>query len=141
LTAARTRAQDLPDVPPLADVLPGYEASSWSGFVVPKDTPVEIIDKLNRELNAAAAEPAIQARFADLGGPAATGSPADFGRIIADDVAKWEKLQGRRPDRRLTRRSSSSRNTADGACPERPRAICYCRMATMEEWDSMPNVS
>ena len=87
-----TRAKDLPDVPPLADVLPGYEASSWSGFVVPKSTPVEIIDQLNRELNAAAADPVIQARFADLGGPAVTGSPADFGRIIADDVAKWAKV-------------------------------------------------
>jgi tripartite-type tricarboxylate transporter receptor subunit TctC len=87
-----TRAKDLPDVPALADVLPGYEASSWSGFVVPKSTPVEIIDRLNRELNAAAADPVIQARFADLGGPAVTGSPADFGRIIADDVAKWAKV-------------------------------------------------
>lgn len=87
-----TRAKDLPDVPPLADVLPGYEASSWSGFVVPKNTPVEIVDKLNRELNAAAADPVIQARFADLGGPAVAGSPADFGRIIADDVAKWAKV-------------------------------------------------
>jgi tripartite-type tricarboxylate transporter receptor subunit TctC len=86
------RAKELPDVPPLADVLPGYEASSWSGFVVPKSTPVEIIDKLSRELNAAAADPVIQARFADLGGPAVTGSPADFGRIIADDVAKWAKV-------------------------------------------------
>jgi len=66
--------------------------SSWSGFVVPKNTPVEIVDTLNRELNAAAADPAIQARFADLGGPAATGSPADFGAIIATDVAKWAKV-------------------------------------------------
>ena len=87
-----TRAKDLPDVPPLADVLPGYEASSWSGFVVPKNTSVEIIDKLNHELNAAAADTAIQARFADLGGPPVTSSPADFGRIIADDVAKWAKV-------------------------------------------------
>ena len=94
-----TRAKDLPDVPPLADVLPGYEASSWSGFVVPKNTPVEIIDKLNRELNAAAADPAIQARFADLGGPAVTGSPADFGRIIADRRREMgQGHQGRRPD-------------------------------------------
>ena len=87
-----TRAKDLADVPPLADVLPGYEASSWSGFVVPKNTSVEIIDKLNHELNAAAADTAIQARFADLGGPPVTSSPADFGRIIADDVAKWAKV-------------------------------------------------
>ena len=70
-----TRAKDLPDVPPLADVLPGYEASSWSGFVVPKNTSVEIIDKLNHELNAAAADPAIQARFADSGGPRSRARP------------------------------------------------------------------
>ena len=69
-----TRAKDLPDVPPLADVLPGYERAGGQ-FVVPKNTPVEIIDKLSRELNAAAADPVIQARFADLGGPAVTGSP------------------------------------------------------------------
>ena len=89
---SNTRAKDLPDVPPLADVLPGYEASSWSGFVVPKNTPADIIDKLNRELNVAAADAAIQARFADLGGPPVMGSPADFGRIISNDVAKWAKV-------------------------------------------------
>jgi tripartite-type tricarboxylate transporter receptor subunit TctC len=87
-----TRAKDLPEVPPLADVLPGYEASSWSGFVAPKSTPTEIIDKLNRELNASAVDLDVQARFADLGGPPVAASPADFGRIIAGDVAKWAKV-------------------------------------------------
>jgi tripartite-type tricarboxylate transporter receptor subunit TctC len=87
-----TRAKDLPEVPPLADVLPGYEASSWSGFVAPRSTPAEIIDKLNKELNAAAADPDVQARFADLGAPPVAASPADFGRIIAGDVAKWAKV-------------------------------------------------
>ena len=67
--------------------------SSWSGFVVPKNTPVEIIEKLNRELNAAAADSAIRARFLYLGGAPVAGSPADFGRIIADDVAKWAKVK------------------------------------------------
>ena len=89
-TAAR--AVDLPDVPPLADTLPGYEASSWSGFVAPRNTPADIIDKLNKELNAAAADPAVQARFAGLGAPPFVGSPADFGRIIAADVEKWGKV-------------------------------------------------
>ena len=85
-----TRAKDVPTIAEAG--VKGYEASSWSGFVVPKNTSVEIIDKLNQELNAAAADPAIQARFADLGGPPVTGSPADFGRIIAGDVAKWAKV-------------------------------------------------
>jgi tripartite-type tricarboxylate transporter receptor subunit TctC len=83
---------DLPDVPPLADTLPGYEASSWSGFVVPRNTPTDVIDKLNKELNAAAADPTVQARFAGLGAPPFVGSPADFGRIIAADVEKWGKV-------------------------------------------------
>ena len=87
-----TRAVDLPDVPPLADTLPGYEASSWSGFVVPRNTPTDVIDKLNKELNAAAADPTVQARFAGLGAPPFVGSPADFGRIIAADVEKWGKV-------------------------------------------------
>jgi tripartite-type tricarboxylate transporter receptor subunit TctC len=87
-----TRLEALPDLPPAAEFVPGYEASSWAGICAPRNTPVEIIDKLNHELNAAAADAAIQARFADLGGPPVTGSPADFGRIIADDVAKWAKV-------------------------------------------------
>jgi tripartite-type tricarboxylate transporter receptor subunit TctC len=87
-----TRAKDLPDVPPLGDVLPGYEASSWSGFTAPKNTPADIIDKLNRDLNTATADPEVQARFADLGAPAVAASPAEFGQIIAGDVAKWAKV-------------------------------------------------
>src|SRR4051812_22968756 len=87
-----TRAVDLPDVPPLADTLPGYEASSWSGIVVPRNTPTDVIDKLNKELNAAAADPAVQARFAGLGAPPFVGSPTDFGKIIAADVEKWGKV-------------------------------------------------
>jgi tripartite-type tricarboxylate transporter receptor subunit TctC len=73
-------------------MLPGYEASSWSGFTAPKNTPAEIIDKLNQELNAAAADSEVQARFADLGAPAVSASPAEFGQIIAGDVAKWAKV-------------------------------------------------
>ena len=83
------RYGDLPDVPTVADTLPGYESSSWSGFVVPKNTPADIIETLNREHNAAAADPAVKARFAGLGSPPFIGSPAEFGRIIAENVAKW----------------------------------------------------
>jgi tripartite-type tricarboxylate transporter receptor subunit TctC len=88
----RTRSDLLPDVPPIGDVLPGYEASSWSGLVAPKNTPADIINLLNRELNAAAADPTIKARFTDLGGPPVVATPSDFGKIIAEDIAKWAKV-------------------------------------------------
>jgi tripartite-type tricarboxylate transporter receptor subunit TctC len=89
-TAARSEA--LPDLPSLADFLPGYEASSWNGLCAPRNTPAGIIEKLSREINTALADPRIKARFAELGGPPIGGSPADFGRIIADDTEKWAKV-------------------------------------------------
>jgi tripartite-type tricarboxylate transporter receptor subunit TctC len=88
----RARSDALPEVPPLADFLPGYEASSWSGLCAPKNTPPDVIDKLNKEINLAAADATIRARFADLGGPPVVASPADFGRIIAADTEKWAKV-------------------------------------------------
>ena len=90
--ATAKRIDLLPELPPLADFLPGYEASSWNGLTAPKNTPVEIIDRLNRELNTALADPKIKARIVDLGGPPIIASPADFGRIIAEDTAKWAKV-------------------------------------------------
>ncbi len=87
-----TRWDGLPDVPLLADFVPGYEASSWSGLTAPRSTPAEIIDRLNQEINAALADPLIQARLAELGTPAETNSPADFGRIIVTDTEKWAKV-------------------------------------------------
>jgi tripartite-type tricarboxylate transporter receptor subunit TctC len=87
-----TRSNILPAVPPLADFLPGYEASSWNGLCAPKSTPAEIIDRLNREINTAFADPALRARFDDLGGPPIIASPADFARIIADDTEKWASV-------------------------------------------------
>jgi tripartite-type tricarboxylate transporter receptor subunit TctC len=87
-----TRSDVLPDLPTLSDFLPGYEASFWGGFGAPKNTPAEIIDKLNREINAALADPKIKARLADLGGTALAGSPADFGKLIADETEKWAKV-------------------------------------------------
>jgi len=89
-TTARWPA--MPDVPPIAEFLPGYEASSWSGFCAPKGTPAAIVEKLNAEINAAAADPEIKARFSDLGTPPFLGSAAEFGGIIAADVAKWGKV-------------------------------------------------
>ena len=87
-----TRSDALPEVPPLADFLPGYEASSWSGLCAPKNTPVEIIESLNKEINTALADPKIKARFVELGAPAIGGSPTDFARIIAEDTERWAKV-------------------------------------------------
>jgi tripartite-type tricarboxylate transporter receptor subunit TctC len=87
-----TRSQVLPDVPTVADFVPGYEASNWWGIGAPKATPAAIVDLLNKEINAAFADPKIKARLADLGGPPLAGSPADFGKLIADETAKWGKV-------------------------------------------------
>jgi tripartite-type tricarboxylate transporter receptor subunit TctC len=90
--ATAARIDLLPDVPPLADFLPGYEASSWNGLTAPKNTPTEIIERLNREINTAMADPKIKARIVELGGPPIFGSAAEFGKIIADDTAKWARV-------------------------------------------------
>ena len=88
-----TRSDLLPDIPTVADFLPGYEASLWSGFGVPKPTPSEIVDKLNKEINAALFDPKIKARFADLGVRVLPGSPAGFAKlIVADTEKKWGKV-------------------------------------------------
>jgi tripartite-type tricarboxylate transporter receptor subunit TctC len=87
-----TRSEALPGIPSLGDLLPGYEASFWGGFCAPKNTPAEIIDKLNREINAALADSKIKTRLSDLGGSVLAGSPADFGRLIADETEKWGKV-------------------------------------------------
>jgi tripartite-type tricarboxylate transporter receptor subunit TctC len=91
LTSA-TRLEALPDLPPVADFVPGYEASSWYGIGAPRNTPTEIVDRLNKEINAGLAEPKIKARFADIGGTALPGSPADFAKVIAEDTEKWAKV-------------------------------------------------
>jgi tripartite-type tricarboxylate transporter receptor subunit TctC len=87
-----TRSPALPDIPTLSDFVPGYEASSWYGIGVPANTPAEIVDKLNKEINAGLADPKIKARFADLGGMALSGSSADFGKLIAAETEKWAKV-------------------------------------------------
>jgi tripartite-type tricarboxylate transporter receptor subunit TctC len=86
------RSPILPDVPALGETLPDYEASSWYGLGGPKRTPEEIIEKLNKEVNASIADPKFQARLADLGGMALGGSPADFAKLISDEVKKWGKV-------------------------------------------------
>jgi len=87
-----TRWEGLPDVPTVGEFVPGYETSIVLGVGVPKATPVEIIDKLNREINAALADPKIKARLAVLGGTVLPGSPADFGKLIAEETEKWGKV-------------------------------------------------
>src|SRR5262249_5429725 len=81
-----TRQEALPDVPTVGEFLPGFEASGWHGIGVPKKTPTEIVDKLNKEINAALADPKIKARLAALGVTILQGSPADFGKLIADET-------------------------------------------------------
>jgi tripartite-type tricarboxylate transporter receptor subunit TctC len=86
------RLDALPDIPTVGDFVPGYEASNWYGIGAPRNTPVEVIEKLNKETNAGLADPKIKARIADLGGSVLRGSPADFGRLIADETEKWGKV-------------------------------------------------
>jgi tripartite-type tricarboxylate transporter receptor subunit TctC len=87
-----TRWEGLPDIPTVGEFVPGYEASVVLGVGVPKRTTVEIIDELNREINAALADPKIKARLANLGGTALAGSPADFTKLIAEETEKWGKV-------------------------------------------------
>jgi len=89
-TAARADA--LPEVPPIADFVPGYEASQWYGVGAPKATPAEIVDKLNQEINAALVDSKMKTRLSDVGGTVLPGAPSGFGKLIADEVEKWAKV-------------------------------------------------
>ena len=96
-----TRSESLPDIPTVADFVLGYESSAFYGVAAPKNTPAEIIDKLNKEINAALADPRTNARLVALGGTPFTGSPAEFGKLIADETEKWAKVvkfAGIKPD-------------------------------------------
>jgi tripartite-type tricarboxylate transporter receptor subunit TctC len=86
------RSDVLPEIPTVSEFIPGFEASNWFGVAAPKNTPLEIIDKLNKEINVALAEPKIKARLADLGAAALAGSPADFGKLISEEAEKWGKV-------------------------------------------------
>jgi tripartite-type tricarboxylate transporter receptor subunit TctC len=87
-----TRSEALPEVPTVAETVPGYEASAFFGMSAPRGTPPEIIDKLNQEINAGLADPKVKARLADLGGMLIPGSPADFGKLVAAETDKWAKV-------------------------------------------------
>jgi tripartite-type tricarboxylate transporter receptor subunit TctC len=90
--ATATRLEALPDIPTVGEFVPGYEASGWTGIGVPKNTPAEIVDKLNKEINAGLADPKINIRLADLGSTVIALPPADFGKFVADETDKWEKV-------------------------------------------------
>jgi tripartite-type tricarboxylate transporter receptor subunit TctC len=95
------RLDSLPNIPTVGEFVPGYEASGWHGVGVPTNTPREIVEKLNSEINAALADPKLKARLADLGGTVLVGSTADFGKLIADETEKWAKVikyAGTKPD-------------------------------------------
>jgi tripartite-type tricarboxylate transporter receptor subunit TctC len=87
-----TRSQALPDLPMVADFLPGYEATSFEGLAAPKCTPQDIVERLNKEVNAGLADATFRARMIDLGGQTIAGSPGDFGKLVAHDTEKWAKV-------------------------------------------------
>jgi tripartite-type tricarboxylate transporter receptor subunit TctC len=87
-----TRSEALPEIPTVAEFVPGYEASSWFGIGAPKNTPAENIDRLNKLINSSFIDPVMKGRLADMGGILLAGSPADFGRHIADETEKWAKV-------------------------------------------------
>jgi tripartite-type tricarboxylate transporter receptor subunit TctC len=96
-----TRFEGAPDIPTVGDAVPGYEASQWYGVGAPKNISVEIVDRLNREINAGLANPRLRAQLADLGGTALPGSPEAFGKLIAEETEKWAKVvkfSGAKPD-------------------------------------------
>ena len=95
------RSEVLPDLPTVADFLPGYEAGVWYGLGVPKNTLGEVIDKVNKTMNAVLADPKSQVRFAELGASLLPGSPSDFGKLVANETEKWGKVvrfSGAKPD-------------------------------------------
>ena len=87
-----TRSQVLPYVPTVGEFLPGFEVSAWNGLIAPRNTPAEVIDKLNKQINVALADPGLKARLADLGTTVLPGLPADFAKRIAEDTEKWAKV-------------------------------------------------
>src|SRR3984893_3032311 len=96
-----TVSEPRPEIPTVPKFVPGYEASAFMGIGAPKNPPAEIIDRLNKEINAGLADPKVKARFSDLGANVVPGSPVDFGKLIADDTEKWAKVvkfSGAKPD-------------------------------------------
>ncbi len=96
-----TRSDLLPDIPTVSDFIPGFEASSWYGLGAPRNTPADVIDKLNTTVNAILADPAVKKRFADMGATLITSTPVNFGKYVAEETEKWGKVvkfSGAKPD-------------------------------------------
>jgi tripartite-type tricarboxylate transporter receptor subunit TctC len=96
-----TRSEALPDLPTVGDFVPGYEASAWLGVGAPRNTPADVVGKLNKEINAVLSDPKMRVRVADLGGTVLAGSPTDFGKLVVDETEKWAKvvkLSGAKPE-------------------------------------------
>jgi tripartite-type tricarboxylate transporter receptor subunit TctC len=96
-----TRTEILPDLPTISDFVPGYESSSFNGIGAPRGTPAEIIDRLNREINAGLVDPRLKAKFVELGSTVLPGSPAVYAKLLADETEKWAKVvkaAGAKPD-------------------------------------------
>jgi tripartite-type tricarboxylate transporter receptor subunit TctC len=91
-TTGSTRSPALPDIPAVSEFVPGYELNSWAGMGAPRNTPATIIDRLNKEIRAGLERQEIKTKYADLGGSTFSTSPAEFGKFLAEDVAKWAKL-------------------------------------------------
>jgi tripartite-type tricarboxylate transporter receptor subunit TctC len=89
---AATRSEALPDIPTVGEFVPDYESAGWHGIGAPKNTPAEIVEKLNKEINAGLADSKMKARLAELGATVVPGSPAEFGKLIADETEKWAKV-------------------------------------------------
>src|SRR5262245_46974563 len=87
-----TRWEALPEIPTIGEFVPGYEASAWFGIVAPRNTLAEVVERLNKEINAGLADPKTRTRIDDLGGGIFTTSPAEFGKLIADEIEKWGKV-------------------------------------------------
>jgi tripartite-type tricarboxylate transporter receptor subunit TctC len=87
-----TRSEALPDLPMVGDIVKGYEASTWNGVCAPKNTPVDIVERLNREINAGLADPKLKARLGEMGAWTLPGSPTDGGKLIAEEIEKWAKV-------------------------------------------------
>src|SRR5262249_15195479 len=90
--AATARLRVLPDIPPIGDVVPGYAVTGWLGIGVPKGTPAEIVERLNREVNAVLTDPVVKTRMVELGSEIFTGSPTDFAKLVAEETEKWAKV-------------------------------------------------
>jgi len=126
-----TPSEVMPEIPTVSNFVPGYEASFWHGLGAPKGMPAEMVDKLNKEINAGLADPKMKSRLADLGGTLLVGSPADFGKLIAEETEKWGKSGRRRSFRQygdVTRYNLSCFQLhADRPRPGRRIHAIHCR--------------